>query len=122
MSGDLMPVLTSSGLAHSSNLDSTRKLLAPSLRRPASGIFSLHARGESRLIKRTKSRLEHTSLWLVQGLGRFRLGPRGRDTLGTLADWAGGKIGSVVGLAIHTWEAVPHWPLLLQCMRISFCL
>src|SRR5437879_11996980 len=51
MSGDLMPALTSSVLVHSSNLDSTRKLLAPSLRRPASGIFSLHARGESRLIK-----------------------------------------------------------------------
>src|SRR5439155_25015874 len=45
MSADLMPVLTSSVLVHSSNLDSTRKLLAPSLRRPTSGIFSLPRRG-----------------------------------------------------------------------------
>src|SRR5438128_2714060 len=50
-----MPVLTSSVLVHSSNLDSTRKLLAPSLRRPASGIFSLHARSESRLIKERRA-------------------------------------------------------------------
>src|SRR5437870_6839254 len=117
-----MPVLTSSVLVHSSNLDSTRKLLAP-LVTPSRQrhLFPTRTR-RIKIDKRTKSRLEHTSLWLVHGLGRFRLSPRGRDTLGTLADWAGGKIGSVVRLAIHTWEAVPHWPLLLQCMRISFCL
>src|SRR5947207_6479749 len=62
-----MPVLTSSVLVHSSNLDSTRKLLAPSLRRPASGIFSLHARGESRLIK------ERSAGWSTPPCGLFRV-------------------------------------------------
>src|SRR2546428_12625199 len=67
MSGDLMPVLTSSGLVHSSNLDSTTKVLAPSLRHPASGIFSLHARGESRLIK------ERRAGWSTPPCGLFRV-------------------------------------------------
>src|SRR5438132_9812057 len=107
-----MPVLTSSVLVHSSNLDSTRTacpLVTPSRQRH---LFPTRTR-RIKIDKRTKSRLEHTSLWLVHGLGRFRLSPRGRDTLGTLADWAGGKIGSVVRLAIRTWEAVPHWPFCL---------
>src|SRR5712691_119040 len=55
----------------------------------------LPARGSwTKVAKGTKRMLEHTSRWLLQHLRGFRFRPPGRDTLGTLADWAGRKVGS----------------------------
>src|SRR5216684_4549234 len=67
-----------------------------------------------------KRALEHTTRWFLQHLRRFHLRLPGRDTLGTLADWAGRKVGSVVCLATRTGETVPRPPVMLKCcMRVS---
>src|SRR5437660_11418252 len=69
--------------------------------------------------KGAKRTLEDACRWLLQPVCRFCFRFLGRDALGTLADWAGRKIGGVVCLAVRTGETEPRRTILLQCMRVS---